>query len=141
MKYLKLLIKILIILLFIQLLYGCTVNDTTSLLTIYNNSNKEIKNVKIGEENIVLYLSPGQKYDYYFYSPLKGKLTSEGAISGYYYNGNFIKRDGEYSLDLGYTFICKINKTHDDTFIYITYDEFNGDVSKSDEYHYSFYKD
>jgi hypothetical protein len=141
MKYLRLFIKILIIILLIQLLYGCTVNESTSLLTIYNNSDKEIKNIKIGGTSIVSYLASGQKYDYYFYSPLEGELTAEGAESGYYKYGVFVEREGTYLLDLGYTFICKINEANSDTFIYITYDEYDGNAKESDEYSYDFYKD
>lgn len=141
MRLLGLLIKIFLIILFIQLFNGCVINDSSSLLTIYNNSSNEIKNIKIGEQYITLYLSSGQKYDYYFYSPLKGELTSEGAISAYYHNGEIIKRNGVYTLDLGYSFICRINEADNKTFMYITYDEFDGDVSKSDEYRYNFYKD
>ena len=141
MKYLKLFIKVLISILLIQLFYVCTVNESTSLLTIYNNSDKEIKNIKIGDTTIVFSLASGQKYDYYFYTPIEGELTAEGAESGYYKYGVFVERDGTYLLDLGYTFICKMNEADNDTFIYITYDEYDGDASLSDEYRYDFYKD
>ena len=141
MMHLKLSIKILISILLIQLFCVCTVNDSSSLLTIYNNSDKEIKNIKIGDTSIVWYLASGQKYDYYFYTPIAGKLTCEGAESGYYKYGVFVERDGKYSLDLGYTYICKINEADDDPFIYITYDEYDGNATESDEYSKNFYED
>ena len=114
MKKTYLIIFILIILTIIH--FSCTVNESTSCLTIQNKSNTTVTNIKIGDTIISSYLAPGAQTAYYFsYNDIEGELTANGAISGKYIwelpgNKKYVKEsNGTYKLIAGnYHFYSEI---------------------------------
>jgi hypothetical protein len=60
------------------ILSQCSVNQLTGLIQIKNYSNTPIKNVKIGDTLIALYVAPGMSVDYWFGYTISGKLASDG---------------------------------------------------------------
>jgi hypothetical protein len=125
MKFFNYIIKIyfLIIIIFIS---GCSVNEYTSILSISNESNIYVNNIKIGKTLILLTLAPGASYDYYFYSPLTGNLTTDNAASAGYVNTydnnklSIVPRSGNYNLKVGnYFFQSEIFQKNDNYYITI----------------------
>ena len=83
MKKIYLLIIISLTILFLT----CTVNQNTGLIVLTNLTENDISNVKIGEVTITCYITRGAKVDYWYSTPLTGKLTASGVVTNvYYYN-------------------------------------------------------
>jgi hypothetical protein len=128
MKFLNHYVKInfLFLIIFIMFVSGCSVNDYESVLSISNESNIYVNNIKIGNTIILLTLAPGASYDYYFYTPLIGSLTTDSAASaGYAYTEDnnklsTIPRLGTYNLKAGnYFFQSEIFEKNDNYYITI----------------------
>ncbi len=123
---------------------GCTVNSTTGLIDIKNQSDTAVGNIKIGDSIICSYISPGTKYSYYFTNELAGKLSAESAVSGYYSQSeeDEVKEDGNYKLKTNYWFSCIIDEQNGDIYIRIFCNNEQGKDRIEDDYEYdSFYKD
>lgn len=75
--------------------FNCTVSNNTGLLVLSNLTESDISNVKIGSTLITAYISRGGKVDYWYSTPVTGKLTASGVVNNrYLYNLN----DGEGNL-------------------------------------------
>jgi len=128
----NLLSAIILLIIFLLVCTGCTVNSSTGIIHIENRSSEIIKNIKIGGLNICWEIDPGAKYDYYFYSEINGKLTAEGATTGYreYYLGDYhdeVKLKGTYTLELNNWYSCRITEQDDEVYIQLFQSEQGGD--------------
>lgn len=56
---------------------GCTVDDSTGLITISNHSNIAFLGVRLGS-TLLATVSPGYKADYWFYNNMSGGISIEG---------------------------------------------------------------
>ena len=81
------LIKIILVPLFFSLFLQCSVNEYIGLIEVYNYTNTPVKNVKIGDTLLAIYVAPGNYVDYWFSSDIKGKLYSEGVTVGDAFSG------------------------------------------------------
>ena len=138
---------LLIIIIAAAVFLQCTVNSTTGLITVENKSNVKVTNIKIGSTSICWWLSPGEKYNYYFYKPITGELTADGATSGYRrivlsgddleYSDEEVKEDGEYELTTNNWYSCDITEQDNDTYIRITeYEQGDNDSINNDRSDY-----
>lgn len=69
---------LLVALVAILLLAGCTVGGDTGLLVITNLSDKKIENIKLGETTLAFSLEPGAKFDYWYSRDIGGDIAAEG---------------------------------------------------------------
>ena len=97
------------------LLFGCTVNDNTGLIKIYNISDTPVTNIKVGGTIIALYAAPGATIDYYYFFDIQGELTATGAVSKHL----SIEMDGTYTLKPGYWFDCTISLYNSEVQIFL----------------------
>lgn len=58
--------------------FTCTVNDSTGLIKVENMTHLDLTNVKIGNTSIAWYVAGGGYSNYWYYSTISGKLTTEG---------------------------------------------------------------
>jgi len=71
--------RLYLLLIFILLLIsGCTVNEGTGLITIYNMSSTAVTDIKLNDALLTGSLSAGQKYDYWFFNQIDGAITAGG---------------------------------------------------------------
>ncbi|MBN2545492.1 MAG: hypothetical protein JXB50_06830 [Spirochaetes bacterium] len=56
-------------------LFNCTVNETTGIISVYNNTERDFKSVAINGTKIAFFLNSYKKTDYWFYKKLQGKIT------------------------------------------------------------------
>ena len=66
-----------LMMIFLFLFLTCTVNNKTGLINIDNRTDLPIRNLKIGNTLIALYLAAGGTYEYWFYSAINGNLTCD----------------------------------------------------------------
>ncbi len=106
MRKLYLIIFLITILTFIH--FSCTVNESTSCLTIQNKSNTTVTNIKIGNTIVSSYLAPGAQTAFYFSNyTIEGELSANGAYSGRYIwelpgNKAYVRKaNGTYKLIAG----------------------------------------
>jgi|GEM_PF-2150804 len=126
--------KIIIILFTILYLGSCTVNETTSKITINNKSDIWVSNIKIGNTIICSLIGPGNSYEYYFTNELSGSLSGNDVIPARYtnqYSRNKYtaveKSDGTFTLSpAGYYFDCDIFIRDDKYYIALGVDNKNG---------------
>jgi hypothetical protein len=128
-------IYLLIIITLTILVFTCTVNQNTGLIVLSNLTNEDISNVKIGSTTLTCYLSRGAKVDYWYYTPLTGKLTGGGVVSNrYFYNLNDnegTQSADEDSLEFKLNYEYKIDVIHKDdkNYFYI-----HGGVQPGEDY-------
>jgi len=135
--------KKLLLFFILTLLLSCVVNDTTSLWTFTNKSDIAITNIKLGDTVILISLSPGITYNYYFYFDLNGKLTTGEALSAGYASDfdtneyTIVRRKGTYNLRAGnYYFYSDIFKKDGEYYITVRCkpNRFEYGGSNSDDY-------
>jgi len=66
-----------ILITFLSMLLSCAVNNNTSLIKIYNLSDTEISNFKIGDTNIFSVLKSGEVYDYWASTIVSGTIYGD----------------------------------------------------------------
>jgi len=97
--------KIIFYLLILSLIFfiNCNVNETTGLLTVYNNTDRTFKSVAVGGTKIALMLYSIKKSDYWFYNKFKGKITIIRNDNNYSFT-----TEKSYEFDLNYYYEMKI---------------------------------
>lgn len=76
--------------------FNCNINETTGLITVYNNTDRIFKSVAVGETNISMLLSSNNKTDNWFYQKLKGKIT-------------IIRNDNNHSFSTDKSYVFDLN--------------------------------
>ena len=109
---------ILLIIFFIFILFGCTVNGSTGLIKIENQTTVELKNVRVGETLIALSVSPGSDYYYWYFDTMSGEVNSDNIDT-------FAGFDGKWEFKVGYwvTISATLLETKDGKEPYITVEE------------------
>lgn len=102
---------------------GCAVNEHSGRITIKNNTESDLRNLKIGEQLITPLLSKGASIDYYYYGPINGSLSDKDdhvfreytTIVTYYSTYTTFSDNGDIELDLNYdnTIILKNTSIED----------------------------
>ena len=106
--------KLLLLFLLISLFsFQCTVNEWSGVIIIKNETNRPVKDIRIGNRTISLYIGPGNIQEYWFNQNFKGELSVIGArVHDNYKDRNFVikvnrwyeckitKSDGTYYLSL-----------------------------------------
>jgi hypothetical protein len=105
------------------------VSPTTGVINIKNASNTTVSNIRIGNTLLAITLAPGANYNYYFYTTLKGTVTSVGSTTGfavvdfdgsnYYYTGQEAVADGTFTFKTDYWFSFDIVNEANLVFLHI----------------------
>lgn len=87
---------------FLSLGTGCAVSATAGKVTIVNRSDKAVKNVKVGDRVLALYIFPGAEVEYWYITGIRGTFSVEEVDYAFANNGWENVEEPEISLSLGY---------------------------------------
>ena len=139
------------LLIIFQLLIGCTINDSTGLITISNHTDRSSATVYLNSI-ILAYLGTGAKSDYWYYNDLSGNISifiADNILAADHYDTEygeiFYKEVQSCHFKTGYRYEIRITKItvdlgYDSDSLIVAYVEpgikAGGNKSQSNFYHY-----